>query len=153
VDEKGWTYVPDWVRDLGVDDEYLEDEKQVQLHELRERRRLYTPWRTATDARGRVAIVIDDGLATGATMLAALHAVRQASPAKLVCAVPVASREALALVRGMADRTVCLAAPVEFGGVARFYHDFTQVSDAEAARALRGNGRDRARLTAIRETP
>lgn len=137
VDEKGWTYIPEYTRDLGVDDEYLEEEKRVQLDVLRRRRALYTPWRGGFDPAGRITIVIDDGLATGATMIAALHSVRVRKPAKLVCAVPVASREALARIGATADEIVCLATPVEFRSVSQFYRDFPQVSDADVQRILR----------------
>ena len=137
VDEKGWAYIPEYTRDLGVDDEYLEEEKRVQLDVLRRRRAMYTPWRGGFDPAGRVTLVIDDGLATGATMIAALHAVRARRPAKLVCAVPVASREALARLGSMADEIVCLATPVEFHAVSQFYREFPQVTDAEVQRILR----------------
>ena len=90
--------------------------------------------------RGRVVIVVDDGLATGATMLAALTAVRRLRPARLVCAVPVASAEALALVRPLADETVCLSVPAWFQAVGQFYAHFPQVSDQEVAQCLQQPG-------------
>jgi predicted phosphoribosyltransferase len=89
-----------------------------------------------------VAIVVDDGLATGATMLAALHAVRGQRPARLVCAVPVAAPEALDRVRAQADEVVCLAAPPGFRAVSQFYLEFPQVEDDEVA-ALLGAARGR----------
>ena len=90
----------------------------------------------APDLRERIVIVVQDGLASGESMFAALGEVARRSPARLVCAVPVASREGLARVRGMADEIVCLATPVEFGGVARFYIDFSPVDAARLASAL-----------------
>jgi predicted phosphoribosyltransferase len=69
-------------------------------------------------------------------MMAALHAVRLAEPARLVCGVPVASHEALTRIRGLADEMVCLSAPVEFGGIARFYRDFSEVTETDVARIL-----------------
>jgi predicted phosphoribosyltransferase len=137
VDESGWTFIPDYVQGMGVDEAYLREEKHAQLEVLRKRRALYTPGRQGFDPKGRVAIVVDDGLATGATMAAALHAVRGRKPARLVCAVPVASRDGLARIRGMADEVVCLATPVEFGAVGCFYRAFPQVSDAEVSAILR----------------
>ncbi len=137
VDESGWTYVADFARDLGVDDEYLEEEKRVQLDVLKRRRALYTPWRRPLDPAGRIAIVIDDGLATGATMIAALHAVRSRNPATLVCAIPVASRESLVRIASLADEIVCLETPVGFQSVGQFYHVFDQVSDDTVTRILR----------------
>jgi predicted phosphoribosyltransferase len=136
VDEKGRTCIDDYVRDMGVGGAYLEAEKRAQLQLMRQQRRMYTPSSRALDVRGRVAIVIDDGLATGFTMMAALHAVRHAEPAMLACAVPVASHEALTRIRGLADEMVCLSAPVEFGGVARFYRNFPEVADTEVGRIL-----------------
>jgi putative phosphoribosyl transferase len=137
VDESGWTYVADYARDMGVDDEYLEEEKRVQLDTLKRRRALYTPWRQRADPAGRIVIVIDDGLATGATMIAALHSARARRPARLVCAVPVASRESLVRIGSLADEIVCLATPAEFHAVGQFYRAFDQVSDSEVTAILR----------------
>ena len=80
--------------------------------------------------------MVDDGLATGATMVAALHAVRQRAPARLVCAVPVASEEALKLVRMHADEVVCLSVPRRFAAVGQFYASFPQLEDEEVIRVL-----------------
>jgi len=140
VDETGWAWVAPHARDAGATPEYLEQEQQRQLAEMRRRRALYTPGRTAADVAGRTVIVVDDGLATGATMLAALHAVRARKPAWLVCAVPVAAPESLALVRSHADEVVCLAAPAGFAAVGQFYRAFPQVEDAEVVALLRSHG-------------
>ena len=121
----------------GATDRYIEDEKQRQLEVLRERRARYTPGRPAIDPAGRVAIVVDDGLATGATMIAALHAVRAKRPETLVCAVPVAAPDSLELVRPYADEVVCLHAPAGFYAVGQFYRTFGQVDDEQAIDLLK----------------
>lgn len=136
VDESGWAYLAPHAHAAGADKAYIEEEKRHQLDVLGERRRRYTPGRPPIDPAGRVAIVVDDGLATGATMIAALHAVRARKPATLVCAVPVASRDSLALVRPLADEVVCLGAPEDFYAVGQFYRSFDQVEDEEAIRLL-----------------
>jgi predicted phosphoribosyltransferase len=79
---------------------------------------------------------VDDGLATGATMLAALHSARAKGPARLVCAVPVAAPDSLALVRPHCDDLVCLEAPPEFYAVGQFYREFAQVEDEEVVALL-----------------
>lgn len=136
VDESGWLYVAPHAPQAGADPDYLEREAARQLALIRQRRARYTPGRAALDARGRDVIVVDDGMATGATMRAAVHALRQQLPASLTCAVPVASREALETVRPFVDSLVCLAAPAWFEGVGQFYLDFRQVGDDEVVRAL-----------------
>lgn len=137
VDESGWAYIANYAGEVGADEGYLREEKQRQMETLRKRRAEYTPHRAAHEAAGRIAIVVDDGLATGATMIAALHAVRARQPARLVCAVPVAAPESLEKVRPYCDEVVCLSAPPEFHAVSQFYSSFPQVEDEEVMRLLK----------------
>ena len=146
IDEDGWSYVADHAAAAGADGAYLEREKREQLALLKRRRASYTPGRKPIPLAGRVAIVVDDGLATGATMIAALHSVAARKPRKVVCAVPVASREALDAVERHADEVVCLETPADFRAVGQFYEDFPQVGDAEVALILRGSGASMERL-------
>ena len=133
IDESGWSFVHDASAD---DADGIEAEKQRQHQQLRERRERYSPGRAPVDARGRTAIVVDDGLATGATMIAALHAVRAQAPAKLICAVPVAAPDSLERVTPYADEVVCLHAPAGFCAVGQFYRSFGQVEDNEVIACL-----------------
>jgi predicted phosphoribosyltransferase len=137
IEETGWSYVSEHARAARADAAYLEKEKERELETLRKRRALYTPHRAPIDAKDRVVIVVDDGLATGATMIAALHAARAKAPRRLLCAVPVAAPDSLERVRPYADELVCLGAPAEFYAVAQFYDEFHQVSDEEVVALLR----------------
>jgi predicted phosphoribosyltransferase len=144
VDETGWTYIAPHAAMAGADAAYLAKEKAVELALLRERRAQYTPARAPADPAGRVAIVLDDGIATGASMIAALHAVRARQPARLVCAVPVAAPESLEQVRPYADELVCLEAPESFHAVGQFYRAFPQVEDEEVVALLARHGKRKA---------
>ncbi len=137
VDETGWVYVTPHAAAAGADAEHLARTRREQMAEIARRRAAYTPGRQAPAVRDRTVIVVDDGLATGSTMLAALHAVRQGAPAHLVCAVPVASAESLALVRPVVDELVCLQTPAGCQAVGQFYRHFPQVDDEAVVRALR----------------
>jgi predicted phosphoribosyltransferase len=137
IDETGWSHIADYAAEAGADDAYLAREKRAQIEMLRARRSLYTPAQRPIDPAGRVAIVVDDGLATGATMIAALHAVRARKPARLVCAVPVAAPDSLARIHAYADQVVCLEAPEDFRAVGQFYRHFPQVEDDEVVALLR----------------
>jgi len=107
-----------------------------ELAEIERRRHSYLGNRPAPDLKGKIVIVVDDGLATGNTMRAALSAVRQRDPAMLVMAVPVAPEGVADDFSGEADRVVCLATPEPFGAVGYFYLDFGEVTDAEVVALL-----------------
>jgi putative phosphoribosyl transferase len=122
---------------LGLDPDYIASQAARERANIEDRRRTYAGLRPGIDPAGRSVIVVDDGVATGMTMQAALRSVRRLDPAHLVAAVPVASREAVALLSGEADDVVCLSAPRRSLSVGSFYRSFTQVTEEEAVRLLR----------------
>jgi putative phosphoribosyl transferase len=122
---------------LGIPDTYVQEESARHLIEIERRRKLYLEGRQPIPLSGRAVIVVDDGIATGATMRAALRGIRRRQPASVALAVPVAPRDMIEALRTEADEVVCLFAPDDFGGVGQFYRDFRQVDDATVAALLR----------------
>ena len=125
------------VEERGVSTEFITSAAARELAALEQRRRDYADVRPGVAPSGRTVIVVDDGVATGMTMQAALRSVRRQNPARLLVAVPVASRDALAMLRQEADDLICLGAPRRFGSVGSFYDVFGQVSDADVAMLLK----------------
>ncbi|MBI2122694.1 MAG: phosphoribosyltransferase [Armatimonadetes bacterium] len=125
------------VSHLDVTDEYLREETARQLEEIRRRMQLYRGDRPAPVLEGTTSIIVDDGIATGSTMVAALRATRAARPAGLVAAIPVAPAEGVAMLRREADDVICLHTPPMFYAVGQFYMDFAQTDDEEVIALLR----------------
>ncbi len=124
------------VRPLRISERMIDQVAARELKELERREALYREGRPAAAVKGRVAILIDDGLATGATMRAAAAALRQQRPARLVVAVPVAAAETCQEFRHEVDEVVCAATPEPFRAVGLWYEDFSQTSDEEVRELL-----------------
>ncbi len=134
IDETGNVFLSGY--GLDIDSAYLEAEKQAQLEVLQKRRARYTPSRGPIDPHNRIVIVVDDGIATGSTMTAALRAIQRSKPKKLIGAVAVASPSAARAMSREPDAIVCLDVPAEFYAVGEFFEDFSQVSDEEVTAIL-----------------
>jgi putative phosphoribosyl transferase len=127
----------DVIRITGVDETEFNATRDAELAEIEGRRRRYLGDRERADVAGRTAIVIDDGIATGATIRAALRATRVRKPKKLVVAVPVAPTESLEELHAEADEIVCIEQYECFGAIGAYYADFQQVSDEEVIETLK----------------
>jgi predicted phosphoribosyltransferase len=116
---------------------------RVQRRELKRRERLYRGGLAPLDLKGRTAVLVDDGLATGCTMLAAVRAARSARAAAIVVAAPVASREAVEFIRREADSIIILQIPESLSAIGEWYEHFEQIDDSEVCRLLDLNRRAR----------
>jgi predicted phosphoribosyltransferase len=134
VDESG-TVLKGRYFDIATE-EYLREEVRTQLGILRKRREQYTRARAAVDPAGRIVIVVDDGIATGSSMLSAIRSVRARKPRKVVVAIAVAPPSSVASVKAEADEVVCLYAPEDFFAVGQFFDDFSEVTDDMVVAAL-----------------
>ncbi|MCR2831489.1 phosphoribosyltransferase family protein [Acidithiobacillus ferrooxidans] len=137
VDESGRIWMDPIAGRLGIGEQYIRDEAARQLEVIKARRAQYTPIHPAIDPRGRVVIVVDDGVATGATLGAALRLLRQQRPARLIAAFAVAPPDTIARLHPLADDLVYLSAPEPFHAVGEFFTDFREVKDEEVLEILR----------------
>jgi putative phosphoribosyl transferase len=139
------------IRELEVSPEYLRREIDSELKEIRRRQDLYRKGRPSIEVAGRTAIVVDDGIATGGSIRAALRGVRRKAPAKLVLAVPLAPPDTIESLRPEADEIVCLETPALFYAIGEFYEDFSQTTDKEVIDLL--DAAYRANPQAYKSTP
>ena len=130
------------VRGLGIPDEVLQETVEKESRELERREAAYRAGRPPLDLEGKTVILVDDGLATGATMRAAALALRKYRPARVVVAVPVASAETCDEFRADVDEIVCALTPSPFHAVGLWYDDFSQTSDEEVRELLRDSSDD-----------
>ena len=128
------------VKKFGIPDDVIEAVAAREFKELTRRERLYRGGGPPPDVRGKTVILVDDGLATGATMAAAVTALRKLQPARIVVAVPTASPEACEQMRAIADEVVCAITPEPFRAVGRWYEDFSQTTDEEVRDLLARHG-------------
>jgi len=138
VDETISTYV-------GADEEYIEGEKAQQLKEMLRRVELYRKVLAKLSLEARIAIITDDGVATGATMQAALWAVRQENPKKIIAALPVGPVDTIKKLSEDADETICLQTPPFFSALSQFYSQFTQVEDEQLLEILAAESKRRSK--------
>ncbi|MEE8163891.1 MAG: phosphoribosyltransferase family protein [Anaerolineae bacterium] len=124
---------------LGVSPEYVQDETERQRREIERRLRKYRGNRPAQKLEGKTILLVDDGIATGATTLAAIRALKKQKPAELILAVPVGPPDTVARLREEVDKLVCLDTPHLFWAVGAFYVVFDQTSDEEVVRLLEGS--------------
>lgn len=120
-----------------ISDRYIREEAEIQAGEIKRRYQVYRSTEKAPDIKGKTVLVVDDGIATGYTMMAALESVRKNGAAKVVCVVPVSSPNVVSKLEDLSDEVVCLSTPSYFGAVGEFYRNFDQVSDEEVIDCLK----------------
>ena len=136
IDEAGRVYLAPFAGDLAIAEDDLDAEKREQLATLKRRRERYTAAHPRVSLAGRTVILVDDGLATGATAIAAVRAARAERASRIVVAVGVAPSATLSRLGEEADEVVCLHAPAEFRAVGEFFADFSEVTDDDVVRLL-----------------
>jgi len=125
------------IRDYGVSKEYLKQESARQKKEIADRMQKYRGRRPYPDLTGKTVIIVDDGVATGNTMLAAIESVKRKKPAKIILAIGVAPPETVRRLSSAVDQVVCLDTPEPFYAIGEFYERFEQVEDDEVKNALK----------------
>lgn len=138
IGEDGEVYLNAFAREVsGVTETYIREERDHQIAEIARRSKLFRAVKPPAEVTGRSVIVTDDGIATGSTMLAALHVLGAHKPHEIIVAVPVAPPDTLERFRPQCSHVECLLTPRDFEAISQFYADFQQVEDEEAVRLLR----------------
>lgn len=138
IGEDGEVYLNSFAREAsGVTEEYIREERDHQVAEIGRRSKLFRAVKPPADVTGRSVIVTDDGIATGSTMVAALHVLNAQKPHEVIVAVPVAPPDTIEKLRPQCSRLECLLTPGDFEAIGQFYDDFRQVEDEEVVRLLR----------------
>ncbi len=120
----------------GADDNYIKNQISKIKIEIQEREKTFRSDKQPLDLKDKIVILTDDGVATGSTVVAAINILRQQNPKKIIVAVPVIAKDALAKIESVADEVVYLEAPEMFFAVGQFYQDFSQITDAEVIQLL-----------------
>jgi putative phosphoribosyl transferase len=140
VTEDGESYIDsEIVRSEGVEKEYIKEELREKMGEAKRRTELYRGGKVAPSFAGKTAILVDDGMATGATMLAAVASAKKRGAGKVIVAVPVASSEAFEKIKGRVDEVVCLEKDRYLTSVGEYYDNFPQVEDSEVMEMLKSS--------------
>lgn len=137
VSETGTVVLNPRVLSFGVSEDYIKDETSIQKEEISRRIELYRKGKGISEIQGKIIILVDDGVATGATIKAAISTLNKEKLKKLVIALPVAPPDTADELKGMADEFICLETPYDFRAVGNYYYDFTQVTDQEVVRYLK----------------
>ncbi len=124
------------IRVLKIEKSYLDQETKKQIEEIERRKKMFRGGRSRVNSSGRVVVVVDDGVATGASVRAALQVIRAEKPRRLILAIPVAPADLVPELRREVDDLICLKTPEDFVAVAQFYRDFRQVTDDDVSRML-----------------
>ena len=125
------------ITQLGVSDEYLQSEIKIQKLEIKRREKVYRQGREPFDLKNKIVILVDDGIATGATMITAVREVKNMEPERVVVAIPVAPPETVEELKKEADEVVCLSQPKLFFAVGQWYQNFKQYSDEEVIKFIK----------------
>jgi predicted phosphoribosyltransferase len=136
VSEFGTLYLSEACEWYEIPSEYIESASSQEIFKLKQRRKTYSPIRPPINPKGRTVIIVDDGIATGATMLAAVRAVRSQDPRQIIVAAPVASLSAVEILKKEVDELIILETPEDFFSISQFYDNFPQVSDEEVFQIL-----------------
>lgn len=127
----------DLIKALGISQEYIDEQIKIEKKQAQWRLEHYRQGRAPRSFKAKTILLVDDGLATGSTMQAAIKTMRKEGAKKIIMAIPVAPPDTLSRLKAVVDKTVCLAAPSEFQAVGQFYESFDQVSDEEVIQLLR----------------